>query len=245
MTNPACKRGVCTGTVPVADGTECTYAGLEKCYTPGSCKSIPLAGLSFCTLGTPKTCQQPADPCKRAACNPQTGNCEVGDMCFTFSGCEVCNAGTCTAVNTGGACANPEGDFNPCTTNDHCAIRGAADTLPDVAANSGVPIGLAAAMSDARQVGVGRSLCMGVAGGAPGPTATPTAIPTPTVEPPSCVGDCGGNGEVTVDELLTMVNIALGNAQVSACLRGDADGNGEITIGEIISAVNRALNSCG
>ena len=70
MTNPLCKHGVCTGKVPVADGTACNYAGLEKCYAPGSCKSIPLAGLSDCTLGTPKTCPQPSDPCKQSACNP-------------------------------------------------------------------------------------------------------------------------------------------------------------------------------
>ena len=43
------------------------------------------------------------------------------------------------------------------------------------------------------------------------PTPVPTATPVP------CVGDCNGDGEVTVDELLTMVNIALGNLPVTAC----------------------------
>lgn len=41
-----------------------------------------------------------------------------------------------------------------------------------------------------------------------------------------------------------MVNIALGNAQVPACVPGDANGDGEITINEIVSAVNHALNGC-
>ena len=59
-----------------------------------------------------------------------------------------------------------------------------------------------------------------------------------------CGGDCNGDGEVTVNELITMVNIALGNANVSTCLAGDADGSGEITINEIIAAVNNALNGC-
>jgi len=60
----------------------------------------------------------------------------------------------------------------------------------------------------------------------------------------ACVGDCGGDGTVTVDELLTMVNIALGNALDSACLAGDADNSGDISVNEIVAAVNNALNSC-
>ncbi len=59
-----------------------------------------------------------------------------------------------------------------------------------------------------------------------------------------CVGDCGGDNEVTVDEIITMVNIALGSAQVSACPVGDANNDGEITVDEIIQAVNNALNGC-
>jgi len=59
-----------------------------------------------------------------------------------------------------------------------------------------------------------------------------------------CVGDCSGDGAVTVNELITMVNIALGNNPVSACPVGDANGDGEITVNEIISGVNNALNGC-
>jgi photosystem II stability/assembly factor-like uncharacterized protein len=62
---------------------------------------------------------------------------------------------------------------------------------------------------------------------------------------PACVGDCGGNSTVTVDELLTMVNIALGNAEVSACEAGDVNGDGQITVDEILTAVPNALNGCG
>jgi hypothetical protein len=60
----------------------------------------------------------------------------------------------------------------------------------------------------------------------------------------ACVGDCDGSGDVTVNELITMVNIALGNQPVSACLAGDADQSGDITINEIITGVNNALNGC-
>jgi predicted outer membrane repeat protein len=62
--------------------------------------------------------------------------------------------------------------------------------------------------------------------------------------PPACMGDCNGNGQVTVDEILTMVNIALGNT-VTACDAGDANHDGQITVDEILTAVNNALNGCG
>ncbi len=59
-----------------------------------------------------------------------------------------------------------------------------------------------------------------------------------------CTGDCGGDGQVTVDELVTMVNIALGNADVSGCAAGDLSDDGKITVDEILTAVNHALNGC-
>jgi hypothetical protein len=80
--------------------------------------------------------------------------------------------------------------------------------------------------------------------GTPTVTATATLTATPTVAPP-CVGDCGGDGQVTVDELVTMVNIALGNVSVSTCAAGDASADGAITVDEIITAVNAALAGCG
>jgi hypothetical protein len=63
---------------------------------------------------------------------------------------------------------------------------------------------------------------------------------TPT---PSHFGDCSG-GEVTVDEILTMVNVALGNAPLLDCEAADANHDGEVTIDEILTAVNDALNGC-
>ncbi len=58
-------------------------------------------------------------------------------------------------------------------------------------------------------------------------------------------GDCDGSGEVTVDELMTMVNIALGGTPLSACAAGDADGSGDVTVDEIVAAVNHALSPPG
>jgi hypothetical protein len=66
-----------------------------------------------------------------------------------------------------------------------------------------------------------------------------------TVQPlAQCTGDCGDDGQVTIDDLLTMVNVALGNAQVSTCQAGDVNGDGQITVDEILTAVDNALNGC-
>lgn len=60
----------------------------------------------------------------------------------------------------------------------------------------------------------------------------------------ACVGDCNADGEVTVDELLKMVNISLGVLDLSTCPVADGNGDGEVTIDEIITAVNWALTQC-
>jgi len=69
------------------------------------------------------------------------------------------------------------------------------------------------------------------------------AMPLSAVTP-ACVGDCGGNGQVTVDAILTLVNIALGNAPTSACADGVPSGT-EVDIALILQAVNSALDGCG
>ena len=71
-----------------------------------------------------------------------------------------------------------------------------------------------------------------------------TAVAFSRAPPARCVGHCDGNGDVTVDELLTMVNIALGSASVLGCGSGGINGNGEIMVDEIMTAVSRALEGC-
>ncbi len=75
------------------------------------------------------------------------------------------------------------------------------------------------------------------------PTSTPTGVPTATstATPPPCYGDCNADGQVTVQEVLTMVNIALGNAPGSDC---NLDDDVDITVNQILVAVNNALNGC-
>lgn len=59
-----------------------------------------------------------------------------------------------------------------------------------------------------------------------------------------CVGDCSGDGRVSIDELIRGVNIALGTQPVAACPPFDADGNGAVDIAELVTAVNAALAGC-
>jgi hypothetical protein len=60
----------------------------------------------------------------------------------------------------------------------------------------------------------------------------------------TCVGDCEDDGEVTIDDIIKMVNIALQVSPIADCLAGDANKDGEITIDEILIAVNNALTGC-
>jgi len=61
---------------------------------------------------------------------------------------------------------------------------------------------------------------------------------------PACVGDCDASGDVTVDEVITLVNIALGTATVDTCAAGDADASGDVTVDEIVTTVTIALEGC-
>jgi len=101
---------------------------------------------------------------------------------------------------------------------------------------------------------------------APTLTPTPTFTPTPTIplfcdptpcpsgyacviHPPfqsrvcACAGSCQGD-QVNVQDLVLMVNVALGNAGVSTCAAGDVNGDGQISVDEILQAVNNALEGC-
>ncbi|MBI4515811.1 MAG: M4 family metallopeptidase [Deltaproteobacteria bacterium] len=64
------------------------------------------------------------------------------------------------------------------------------------------------------------------------------------VGPSRCIGDCSGDGEVTVDELVKGVNIALGLAPLGDCPWLDTNADGEVTVDELVAAVNAALGGC-
>jgi hypothetical protein len=59
-----------------------------------------------------------------------------------------------------------------------------------------------------------------------------------------CVGDCSGNRKVSVNELVTGVNIALGALPIEQCAALDCEGNGHVPINCLVRGVNDALGSC-
>jgi hypothetical protein len=97
--------------------------------------------------------------------------------------------------------------------------------------------------------------CCACATVTPTPPPLPTATATRTPPPSSCIGDCDGDGAVSIDELILGVNIALGAADFSACPAFDCSsdchpGPGPATpvpavhVACLIRAVNNALSVC-
>ncbi len=82
------------------------------------------------------------------------------------------------------------------------------------------------------------------------PTATPsrplvTATPTPsaTATPtPAAVGDCDGDGTITVDEVVAMVSIGLSTRPLDLCPAADRNVDGLVTVDEILRGVFGALS---
>lgn len=77
-------------------------------------------------------------------------------------------------------------------------------------------------------------------------TSSPSAsiAPTQTATPIACVGDCDGDGAVTVDEIVLMVGIGLGIEGIGNCVPADLNGDGDVTVDEIVNAVTNALDGC-
>ncbi len=60
----------------------------------------------------------------------------------------------------------------------------------------------------------------------------------------TCAGDCNGDGQVDVADVVALTNIALGDAILSDCPTGDLNHDGQITVDELLAALNVALNGC-
>src|SRR5262249_4640873 len=68
--------------------------------------------------------------------------------------------------------------------------------------------------------------------------------PAAQVMPGVCVGDCNHDGDVSIAELITGVNIALGVLALSACPEFDRNRDGKVSIDELTTAVKNALMGC-
>jgi len=71
---------------------------------------------------------------------------------------------------------------------------------------------------------------------------TPPPVRTPCAA--SCAGDCDGNRAVTVDEIITAVQIALGENELLGCASSDLNRDGEVTVDEILGSIDIALEGC-
>src|SRR5262245_43278030 len=66
----------------------------------------------------------------------------------------------------------------------------------------------------------------------------------PVYGAPLCVGDCDGDGAVTVNELITGVGIVLGTMPLGECPALDPGGDAGVDVSRLVIAVNNTLGSC-
>lgn len=238
----AAQLEICLRQSDCNDGNECTL---------DTCLGVPV-GLCLhlgdgCNDGNPCTddhCNTNGRECVHVAA-PAGAACDDGDP-FTFG--ERCDRdGECRLVSR-----------EQCFTDDQCPIAFFCNSDGECVVR---PLALTATPTATRTpsrtptVTATRSRTR-----TPTPTATRTSTPTPrlistltpTLAPTrkritpalTCAGDCNGNHEVTVDELIKGVNITLGTVLLIECPIVDVDLNGEVTVNELIAAVNEALNGC-
>ena len=71
-----------------------------------------------------------------------------------------------------------------------------------------------------------------------------SAVDGAALSGPPCRGDCNGDGEVEVSELIRGVNISLRNAATCACWGLDANDDGKVKVDELVRAVLVSLAGC-
>jgi len=67
---------------------------------------------------------------------------------------------------------------------------------------------------------------------------------TATAPAAACISDCDEDGRVTVNELVTATNLAIGEALPDKCAGADSDGDGTVTPVEMLAALRDALGGC-
>jgi ELWxxDGT repeat protein len=204
--------------------------------------ALPLDGLGRCgngALDAGEECDSAGESaecdvdCTAPACGDRMLNTTVGEECDDGnSDDEDCCTDACRA-NAGTPCS----DLSLCTDADVCNETGQCVSGPTVDCVALGGFGLCSASS---------GCLLPRASPTATPTITPTAIftATPSPTPPLCTGDCDASGRVAVNELVTLVSIALDKTQLSACPRGVPIGV-RVDIALLVQAVNSALAGCG
>jgi hypothetical protein len=195
----------------------------------------------------------------RNECDPSFPECPVGTECYCCCGAFRCAPpfAPCCAI----PCISPTPAPTPTPTVGECNPLASACPL-------GTTCGCCCG---AWQCLLPETICCEIACVLPTPPPTATATPTATTtarmrqfcDPTpcssglvcvinpfrggvcDCIGDCDDDYEVNVNELVAMVDVALGKTEVSTCRLGDVNGDGEIGVDEILEAVNNTLYGCG
>lgn len=203
------------------------------------------------TVPTPTSTASPT-PTASATSTPAAEDCcQCPDFCAapvagTCGGCAVVFRASCS---DGSLCSpvTPTATATPSATSIATATSTYTPTLP--ATGTDTPV--------ATPTPTGSATLTGTSTGTPTSAATPTAtLPvevtltaTSTLSATAtaitrCSGDCSGDGEVTISDLIRAVNVALGSSPVADCLAADGNGDGAVSINELIAAVNAALQGC-
>jgi len=230
-----------------ASGRSCELTEPESPCTEGACSVFGIPGFqTVLCIGRQKVCPDTdGNPCNDA-CNPATGQCEVGAS-TCFPGCETCNpqTGACEAINIGGACTT-FGTFGQCEQQGRC-------TLNPVDGNRalcfpGAPV--EATATPTQQAATPTRTTPAPTATAAVPTATRTtpaptntaAAPTPTRTTPAPTATTGTpaatstpGGESTPTAIETTPTPGAGGCQ------GDCDNDGVVKVNELILQVNIAL----
>jgi hypothetical protein len=252
------------------DGRPCVTHCMDGTTASGFCTDLTVDTGCDCSAacGTPTPSPPPVPtPTPQCASDPCGGTCGLCPPCTPGTICPkaACFIGHCDMVS--GSCACVPGVLTP-TPTPTPTVAACDPLLPQC------PVGTTCGCCcGVWQCLLPDTICCEIACtvSTPPPTgmATPTATPTPTfgmrqsceatpcpsgfvcVTDPAlsskvcdCIGDCGDNYKVTVDELVLLVNVALGKAPVSMCELGDVSGDGEISVDEILQAVSNALYGC-
>src|SRR5215468_8817588 len=148
--------------------------------------------------------------------------------------------GTCHTAPTATRCVHAPGEHTGLTTHGLEVIMNNAKTNWSCG-HVGGRIRLSAIF---RAIAIPLLVVAGRAGVGPAPNAALAAEATRPQAARQCVGDCGSNGMVTIDEIVQGLNIALGALPISQCPAFDCAGSGRVTIDCIIQAIGAALNGC-
>jgi hypothetical protein len=196
-----------------------------------------------CDPGNPL---RPGDCCT-VACryDPEGTPCENGDACSVD---DACNA-------SGGCVAGPPRVCDACQLCDPltgCVGEVCTPTPTDTPTET--PTSTVTNTATVTPTFT-PTFTLGVPTGTATATVTPTGLPTGTAatvtptsegggpDEPICVGDCNGDGRISIDELVKGVNIALG-APLDLCPDFDRNDDGMVDIAELTDSVLGSLIGC-